>query len=165
MLGQQQSSQLVQFLGSLFPRWKTNPDLVSLWVNRLARFPVTLEQATAIVEQHRVSRRGSDPDLGGIEAAMRAAAESDRASVPAAVQIQGNAGAYVDNGPTPEERCERYARGGVEAWVADGFERRWWPAMESVVKDWQAGKPVSSWSIMRRALSGSRLGAKAGGAA
>jgi len=66
------TAHLVRYLGELFPRWKTNAATIELWVTRLGRRTCSLESATLVVEQHRADRKGSDPDLGQVEAKMKA---------------------------------------------------------------------------------------------
>lgn len=74
----------------------------------------------------------------------------------AAVKSGGTARVLESAGPLRDmaERCERYAAGGFSLWLADGFEERWWPHMQSVIAEWIEGKPVSVGTLIRRVMAG-----------
>lgn len=51
-------------ISGVFPRWKVTPELARLCESKFD--PFTVEQVRLAAEQHRLERRGDDPDLGTI---------------------------------------------------------------------------------------------------
>lgn len=59
---------VVRYLGSLFPRWKTTPELVTLWADVLRRYEEPV--ARRVIAEHRQKRRGDDPSLPDLKEAL-----------------------------------------------------------------------------------------------
>lgn len=57
------SARFEAILG-VFPRWKVTPDLARLCETQFAKF--SAEQVRLAAGQHRLERKGDDPDLGGL---------------------------------------------------------------------------------------------------
>lgn len=77
-LGKPAATAAVSLLSELFTRWKHSESLLALWVEQLARLPITPAQASALVRQHRFARRGNDPDIATYVESARKLLAADR---------------------------------------------------------------------------------------
>lgn len=69
-MGKGRATAALGYLASLFPRWKSTPELNTIWVETLADFDA--ESVTVILKAHRVERGGNDPNLKDVRTALKA---------------------------------------------------------------------------------------------
>jgi hypothetical protein len=85
-------------IAGVFPRWKVTPDLARLCETQFAKF--SAEQVRLAAGQHRLERKGDDPDLGGLLSRLKGT--GTRHAVQA-MDAKAQLEAYNNRPNTPED--------------------------------------------------------------
>jgi len=113
-------------IAGVFPRWKVTPDLARLCETQFAKF--SAEQVRLAAGQHRLERKGDDPDLGGLLSRLKGTGARH-----AVQQLDAKAmlEAYNNRPNTPEDDrwdqlCDSWRADLKQAKAAPGFTPDGW---------------------------------------
>ena len=116
-------------IAGVFPRWKVTPDLARLCEAKFEKFSV--EQVRLAAGQHRLERKGDDPDIGGLLARLKGSvlASRPRSQYHNAGQsgaVEYNTRPYTDEDRRWEQMCDSWRADLREAKQQPGFTPEGW---------------------------------------
>lgn len=121
-LGQERARVCADYLAAVYPRWKTTPEMLLAIRNSMARISIDEEQARVIIDDSLTYSKGGSPDLSGIYAKMRAAAQ--QVSIKVETQVRKAETFAPFDAPVFREFCHRERETGSPFYVNGSAWRR-----------------------------------------